>query len=160
MYQGYFPLGETIFFQKISCHSVALLGVTHCLTIHTSLRLSDCMHPLPARGDCMYHYPLNVSLFSIWIEQTVLNHLETKKTLCGSCIALWNRCSMMRNIPSILYHIYCSSFPFGSSYLINNLLPLTMLKRSIYGLYNKSVPFWRFIFFQRQTKNKTSDFIS
>ena len=126
-FRAFSPTRDTLLFQKIPCHLVALVkDSTICnVSFHFGtvlLRVSFTYQRL----FCMHNYPINSSLFSIIIEQQ--SFLETSKTLCRIHIALCNISSMLAHIPQILRYMHWPSFPLGSKYNIDNLPPLTILK--------------------------------
>ena len=124
------PTRDTLLFQKIPCHLVALVKDSAICNVSFQfgiilLRVSFT----DKRSICMHNYPLHSPLFGINIEQQ--SFLKTSKTVCRIHIALCNVSSMLAYIPHILHHMHWPSFPLGSKYNINNLPPLTILKISL-----------------------------
>ena len=66
------PARDPLLFQKIPCHHVALLKDNAICNV--SFQFGNILLSVSftyQRPICMYDYPLNSSLFGIWIEQTL-----------------------------------------------------------------------------------------
>ena len=125
--RAFYPTRDPLLFQEIPCHLVALLKDNAIFNVSFQFgTILLCVYFTYLRPICMYIYPLNSSLFGIWIEQQ--SFLETSKTLCRIHNALCNISSMLAHIPKILHHMHWPSIPLGSKYNINNLPSLTILK--------------------------------